>query len=172
MSKRRLVKKIQKFQEMVNYKWEIKPNHRAWFILSSGKIYSGETHRGILKRDFSEDWNLIKKGEEDAESFRIEEILEHRLLKTGAIKIGEIKDHFYVDLQNLERLELDLLQGFAQSICDSSSVNRLKCQVSVFIRGLKKNIRLDGGLTLEDLIKDKLWGRFGEKMPPCRYMKV
>jgi hypothetical protein len=131
-------------------------NHRAWFILPNGELYSGTTHRNILKKDFSINWNLIKENEENIEDCRIEEVLEHRLLKTGAIKIGEVNNQFYIDVQSLDKSEFDLLQSFVKSICDKATVDMLKCKITISIKELKKIIKYNDGFTLGDLMNNKL----------------
>jgi hypothetical protein len=94
------------------YIWDINPSDRAWFISIRGEIIGGASHRSVLKKNYAEEYKeLLDSGEEPAE---IDEILENRLIKTGSIKIGKLKD-FYACMQHLNSREKDAIQGFCNS---------------------------------------------------------
>lgn len=128
--------------------------NRAWFLLPDGELFGALTHRGILENDFETDWSLLKNNDKTIDSYRIEEVLEHRLLKIGAIKIGVIKDKFYIDMQYLTSNELNLLQDFSISIIKACShdISHSKILITVKSTGLVKS-----SYTLQDLADGTLF---------------
>ena len=95
------------------YSWSIDPTDKSWFITVRGELWSDMSHRIILKRKFPQEWdNLKQRGSDDIE---IEDLFTKRLIRQGAVKIGEL-DEFYAVIYTLDNRTRDMIQGFAKSI--------------------------------------------------------
>ena len=105
--------------DLSNLGWDIDPIDKAWFITPKGELWSGISHRLILRNKFQDDWhNLCQRGATDDE---IEETFTKRLLINGFIKIGEL-DEFYSQVDILLDEEKDLFLSFVRSILKSRDV--------------------------------------------------
>jgi len=110
---------IKKKYDGVTYDWEIDPNDRAWVIDLDGKLYSGLSHRLILKNNYKDYWDgIIQSGEtEDC----AENVLTYRILMTGRIRISE-NDGFYCEVRDLYFRTRDAICGFARSVLKTRDV--------------------------------------------------
>ena len=118
---------MEKLNNMSNDENTINQGDRAWFIFPDGRIKSGLSHRSILKNTFEKEWNsMINAG---AEPHEIERIFDYRLLMTGVVRIGEFKDHYYVELQKLDKTEKDILQIFSKSLLLNNNIGYMKVKI-------------------------------------------
>jgi len=110
---------IKKMYDGVSYDWDIDPNDRAWVIDLDGKLYSGISHKLLLKNNFHDDWKLfVQSGQTEDEA---ERVLTYRLLRTGRIIVSEL-DEFYSEVQDLYFRTRDAISGFARSILKTRDV--------------------------------------------------
>jgi hypothetical protein len=130
--------------------YEIDPSHKAWFILSDGRILGGFTHRSIIKNNFEKDWKVVKDSNE--EEWIIIETFEKRLMMTGSIRIGEFDNNFYVILLHLDSIEKDMIQGFVESLIKRTEYDTLSSKMHISnTSGVSIAV-----LSLEDISEGKL----------------
>ena len=134
------------------YEWEIDPADRSWFISQGGDVKSDVSHYIIIKNNYSELWNRMKDGGMDDGA--IERTLEDRLIRSGAVKIGEL-DNFYATVGNFGKREKGIIQGFAKSI------SKVRDDVADKVMRIEKLNRDDTVLIAEcrisQLLRDKLY---------------